>query len=348
MNTVYCIHPSIHDLDSLIDYIGASKDTILKKFIWDSANPSYLFVSEHIYLNIKCYKEFEKYIYREDTIKIFLAGECIEPDLNLFDYAIVFDRELRDLDRVHRFPPSVLHKRSIIKSSNDILIEEAKEMLTGRSKFCCFIYSNRNAHPMRDKLFYEISKYKKVDSLGKHLHNTTIPVSRTDTNWRELSIEMKSHYKFSIASENASYEGYISEKLLSSFQAHTVPIYWGNPYVGKEFNQEAFIDCSLYENMDDILRRIKEIDEDDDLWSYMISQPWQTGEQTIKSEEEIQSYCEFIEHIFSQDINNAHRLPTGTYPSRYREFFAESRILLRLKYSRAGRILDKAMITWRK
>lgn len=341
MSSVYCLHPNIRDMDSLISYLGVSNKSILNTFLWDPINPSYIFVSEHIYLSIKYFNEFKRFSERNDIIKIYLAGECIAPDLNLFDYAIVFDRELSDMDRIYRFPPSVLHKRSIIKPVNEITLNQAKKLINSKLKFCCFIYSNGNAHPMRDYLFYEISKYKQIDSLGKHLHNTPIPPSRGHKNWRELSIEMKSKYKFSIAVENASYEGYTSEKLLSSFQAHTVPIYWGNPNIGKEYNQEAFIDCSQYENIEKIIRRIREIDENDDLWSYMISQSWQTEEQMKRTEREVNGYFEFIEHIFTQDINNAHRIPAGTFPNRYKEFFFESKLKLYLKYSKIGRAVTE-------
>lgn len=341
MSSVYCLHPNIQDLASLINYLGISEDSILNTFSWDAVNPSYIFVSEHIYLSNKYFNEFKRFSEREDIVKIYLAGECISPDLNLFDYAIVFDQELRDMDRVHRFPPSVLHKRSIVKSVNEITLDKAKNLINSKMKFCCFIYSNRNAHPMRDYLFYEISKYKQIDSLGKHLHNTEIPPTRGHKNWRELSIEMKSKYKFSIAVENASYEGYTSEKILSSFQAHTVPIYWGNPHIGKEYNQEAFIDCSQYESIEEIIQRIREIDENDELWSYMISQPWQTEEQMKETEREVNGYYAFIEHIFSQDICDAHRVPSGTFPSRYREFFFKSKFNLYLKYSKIGMAIEK-------
>lgn len=41
---------------------------------------------------------------KQDCIFIFYAGECISPDLNIFDYAIVFDRHLKCDDRIIRRP----------------------------------------------------------------------------------------------------------------------------------------------------------------------------------------------------------------------------------------------------
>lgn len=341
MKSVYCIHPDINDVISLIDYLGLP-ESYAKILTWEPHEPSFLFVSEHVYLNPKFFKEFCKYSACSKTIYIFMAGECISPDMNLFDYAITFDRKLKDEDRICRFPPSVLHRSSILSSKNDLNEDTARKILSDKKGFCCFLYSNPNAHPMRDALFHEISKYKKVDSLGRHLHNTPLPSSRNASNWRELSIELKSAYKFSIASENAAYEGYTSEKLYSSFQAHTVPIYWGNPYVREEFNKDAFIDCSEFDNIKDLIDRIKMIDDNDDLWIQMILQPWQTEEQQRETEKEIERYYKFIEHIFEQDFREARRIPEGTYPSRYREFFRRSPSLkTTIKYSKVITIVDK-------
>ena len=59
---------------------------------------------------------------------------------------------------------------------------------------------------------------------------------RAQQNWMESSVEQKSYYKFTIAAENAAFPGYTSEKLMTSFQAHSIPIYWGNRDVVDEFN----------------------------------------------------------------------------------------------------------------
>jgi hypothetical protein len=48
-------------------------------------------------------------------------------------------------------------------------------------------------------------------------------------------------YMFSIAHENASYPGYFTEKILDCFATGTVPIYWGDPDIGKVFNIEGII-----------------------------------------------------------------------------------------------------------
>lgn len=48
-------------------------------------------------------------------------------------------------------------------------------------------------------------------------------------------------YMFSFAHENASYPGYFTEKILDCFATGTIPIYWGDPEIGKKFNTDGII-----------------------------------------------------------------------------------------------------------
>lgn len=48
-------------------------------------------------------------------------------------------------------------------------------------------------------------------------------------------------YMFSIAHENASYDGYFTEKVLDCFATGTIPIYWGDPTISETFNPDGII-----------------------------------------------------------------------------------------------------------
>lgn len=48
-------------------------------------------------------------------------------------------------------------------------------------------------------------------------------------------------YMFSIAHENAYYPGYFTEKILDCFATGTIPIFWGDPEIGKVFNTDGII-----------------------------------------------------------------------------------------------------------
>lgn len=319
---MYFLHKTIVTLDETIKYLNL--DTERYSYVWDEKEPDYLFVSEHIYLKKNIYKRFLSLL-RPGMITIYCAGECIEPDLNLFDYAIVFDRNLRSGDRIIRMPAMYFHKASVLQSVNDIKsVDEAKKLLVQKKEFCNFLYSNSKAHPIRDQLFFAISEYKHVDSLGGHLRNVSDNAGRLGGyDWAAGGIGIKKHYRFSIASENASYEGYVTEKLLTSLQAHTVPIYWGDPGVKREFNERAFVyvnDCTA---LDDVVERVRQIEEDKELWCRMIAEPWQTEEQIERQEKEMNEYKEFISNIFNQNLNAATRKAQGTYPEEYRKWYRQ-------------------------
>ena len=54
-------------------------------------------------------------------------------------------------------------------------------------------------------------------------------------------LEFIKDYKFVLAFENVSYPGYTTEKLLEPLIVNSIPVYWGNPLVGNDFNKECFI-----------------------------------------------------------------------------------------------------------
>ena len=153
--------------------------------------------------------------------------------------------------------------------------------------------------------------------MGGHLNNTQIKSTRSNSNWAELSIEMKSSYKFTIACENEMFNGYTTEKLLTSFQAHSIPIYWGNPLVGKEFNSEAFINCHDYDE-DSLLQRIIEIDNDDELFAKIVSAPWTTKVQEDEYQRNVKDYYDFINMVF---CNQSLMRPIGTFADMYCGWF---------------------------
>jgi len=74
-----------------------------------------------------------------------------------------------------------------------------------------------------------------------------------------------------MATENSIAEGYVTEKIYDSFMSRTIPIYLGTNDVINDFNNDAFINVNDYKTFDDLIARIKEIDENDDLYMQMIN-----------------------------------------------------------------------------
>lgn len=326
MIRVTYIGDGVNDIDSMarrMDFIDASfKDNM----VWDEEDPQYVVVNEQMYVDSRYFNRFCSYYksHGEKRVFIYIGGEAISPDMNLFDYAIVYNRKMIYEDRISRIPTNYLHSTGD-KFRNEISTREmARRELSCKKKFCNFIYSNSHANEMRDQLFFEISKYKFVESLGEHLNNMGNVPTRGAVDWKKQSIELKKDYKFTIASENAFFEGYTSEKLTTTFEAHSVPIYWGNPDIAEEYNEKAFINVHSFKNMHELIAKVKQIDENDELWLDMICQPWQTEEQFEIMNRDMNTYREFLEHVFQDNVLKSQRRSMGTASDNYFKFFLVS------------------------
>ena len=54
-------------------------------------------------------------------------------------------------------------------------------------------------------------------------------------------------HRFTIAFENESHSGYTTEKVVEPMLVNSIPIYWGDPLIGRDFDTRSFLsahDCS--------------------------------------------------------------------------------------------------------
>lgn len=211
-----------------------------------SDNPDFLFYS--------CYgREYLKY----NCIRIFYASENVRPDFLKCDYAIGFDYINRK--EYFRFPLYNIYidghhyYNSLVEK---ITTGEAKKIWEKKTKFCCMLVSNPNSTQRID--FYKaLSKVQRVDSGGRYLNNIGYNVKD--------KIEFIKDYKFVFAFENSSYPGYTTEKILEPLVAKCIPIYWGNPLIEQDFDSGCFINANHYDDYDDLIKKITELNENDEL-----------------------------------------------------------------------------------
>lgn len=237
------------------------------------------------------YSVFGKNHLMYDCIRIFFTGECMTPDFNECDYAIGFDH-LQFGDRYARVP---LYSTLRYKSSYDSLASRkimTKEDISGRG-FCSFVVSNGNAPAKRDEFFNQLSQYKHVASGGRHLNNVGGPVADKNA--------FVSQFKFNIAFENSSHDGYVTEKIVDAFVAGVVPIYYGDPRVVEDFNPKAFINVLDYPSFEAAIERVKEIDADDDQYLQMLNEP------CVQPNADVTSLDDFLLPIFQRPLSEAKR-----------------------------------------
>lgn len=250
-------------------YIRALQRNFDVKF---SENPDFVFYSAFG-------TEFTRY---PKAVKIFLADEPVIPNFNDCDYAIG-PMDIRLGNRYFRHPPFVgygekrceekLQKRECIPDS---MFER---------KFCNFIYSNAvhgSGAALRMEFCKKLSAYRKVDCPGRVLNNmpdaltarylkgTVARVQYRQQHWDQEKLRFLSGYKFTIAFENTAMPGWITEKLLHPFLAHSVPIYWGAPDAVEMFNPKAFVNCRDYSDFDEVVRKVRELDNDREQYMRML------------------------------------------------------------------------------
>ena len=217
-----------------------------------SENPDYVFYSCHG-------KEFLKY---SDAVRVFYVSEALMPDFNLCDYALSYDNICVG-DRFHRW-----NSMAILESDE---VEEyferpvyTKEDLDNKEYCFTYVVSNGEGDKIRDEAYDVFDHYKKVFSGGAHRNNIGRRVESKD--------DFIARGKFNIAFENADYDYYSTEKILDAYRNRTIPIYWGNKYIHKDYNRKAFINCHEYKTLEDVLSDVKKIDQDDTLYLNMVNE----------------------------------------------------------------------------
>lgn len=138
---------------------------------------------------------------------------------------------------------------------------------TNKNKFCLFVVSNGNVGQthVRNAFFDRLNEYKKVDSAGLYLNNIGYQAPYEEKKY----IDFISQYKFMIAFENSEHDGYTSEKIIRCYQSKTLPIYWGNPKIGLDYNPDSLILVNK-NKFETAIQEIIALDQDDDRYQSVI------------------------------------------------------------------------------
>jgi len=203
---------------------------------------------------------------RHDCVRIFYTGENVPPDWSLCDWAFTFEQTSHP--RHFRLPhwPFYVDPTALVKRSD----HDPEAILARKSRFCAFIVSNPLCRTRND-FFRRLSRYRPVDSGGKVLNTLGHRVGN--------KLEFLRDYKFTIAFENESHPGYTTEKIAEPMLAGSLPIYWGDPYVGRDFDTRSFLSAHDSPSLEDLVERVVAVDRDPDLHRSLLARPWYHGNQ---------------------------------------------------------------------
>jgi alpha(1,3/1,4) fucosyltransferase len=76
------------------------------------------------------------------------------------------------------------------------------------------------------------------------------------------------------AFENCEHPGYTTEKLVHPMLAYSLPIYWGNPLVDRDFNTQSFLNFYDFKSEKELIEKIIELDQNDELYLEYLRQPY--------------------------------------------------------------------------
>ena len=223
-------------------------------------------------------------------IKIFYASEHVKPKMEECDWAFGshFEEEINH-PRYIRLPIYIvtdynLKNLGIPPIKKKINFEKIKREKT---KFCNFIYSQDIA--FRNDFFKKLSKYKEIDAPGRCMNNmpsiggySSPKKSRSSDGWVIEKLKFLKPYKFTIAFENASSPGWVTEKLTNPMLVNSIPIFFGDKSVYRDFNTKSFINYHDFENMEEFIKHIIKVDKDNELYKKYLEQPFYNGNKIPK------------------------------------------------------------------
>ena len=192
--------------------------------------------------------------------RLCYAGENRRINFDECDFAFGYDY-LADNPNYQRLPLWVLYGDPKVHTAPR---PPAEQTLADKTGFCSVVVSNGDCQE-RNEFFAALSHYKQVASGGGYLNNVGGRVPDKH--------DFVRRYKFSMVFENGSYPGYTTEKLLDGLVANTVPIYWGNPRAGEDFNPKAFLNYHDFASPKRLIERVIELDGDDDAYRAMLREP---------------------------------------------------------------------------
>jgi len=237
--------------------------TILKKRYVvqiDKYNPQFVFYYQYNY----------DYLNYSNAIKIYYTQEAISPNFNECDYAIGYEN-INFGERYFRYP---------YRNRNRVRTNTVREYIDDESalqrRFCNFVYHNDFAGEgslLRKNFCKMLMDYKQVDCPGRVLNNCflgkEIP-SRYAENFVSGKLEFIKKYKFTIAFENYAKDGYNSEKIFHPLQVCSIPIYYGDPSIGKDYNTNAFINVNDFSSLKEVVDYVKYLDTNDEEYLKML------------------------------------------------------------------------------
>ena len=290
-----------------------------------SNNPDYVFCSRIV--NVFDYAKY-------DCIRILYNGENTQPDFHNFDYVISFDYDLHYKDRFLYFYHCVNFLESL--QFHQYSLSEAKELLDNKKYFCALSNSHDRLDGARKHYLDLLDSYKKVSVIGNLFYRGDAPLI---TDWND-KMDFYKKTKFTLIIEASVFSGgLITEKIFHAIQGGTIPIYLGEKDIKNVVNPKRILNINDFKNDDELLQKIIEIDNNDELYIQMLSEkPLFNPNLLVEMKENL---VNFLGNIFSQEYEDAKRRPAIEYPRNI--VMAKAPLVAKSYFDNQKNIINRAL-----
>ena len=296
---------------AIVDFFGGEADKWFAQLMIDALAPlgKAELSDDPDFVLCSC---FGKDVLKYDCTRIQFLGENIRPDFNLYDYAMGGDW-MEYEDRFLHLPWYCFPGQERVREEALKKHTHPDEYYKAKQGFCNYVVSNYGANPIREQMFEELSKYQWVASGGRS-HNNLPDGKPVDD-----KLEFQKGYRFSLAFENARTSGYCTEKILDAFASGGVPVYWGDPSVARTYNPEAFIDCSSCKTVQEMVEKVRAVEEDPDRWWYMVHQPAFVDNDLVRRQIDSDLMWSFIREIVARGPEGSRRRSPDFWNAKYEQ-----------------------------
>jgi hypothetical protein len=220
--------------------------------------------------------------------RVYFTGENSPPDKSAF-LNIGFRYEL-DANYI-RLPLWILEVNwwgadvNKIVNPRPVAVKDALRVdpavLDSKQKFCAFVATNPS-NGNRNLAFHILNAWSQqsgrggVDSGGRlfcNLPEGPLPAGLGGAGGELIKVDFYKKYKFALTFENSSSPGYTTEKMFHAKVAGAVPIYWGDPFVDRDFDSEGFINANKISKPEDLINMVQKVADDPVAWRKMAAVP---------------------------------------------------------------------------
>lgn len=275
-----------------------NREFAIYRFVRDDANPHILIFGDRNFGDANMQRKYAP----DKCIRIFYTGENVRPDDYIAHYYLSFDHIFDD--QHFRLPLWVLNMHYMAERFGHSPTQHSYRMMAPANPFdrdfCGYVQSNPNCEK-RNSFFRSLSDdYRQISSAGPHMNNAGFVLPRGETGVIE-KINWLSRFKFTLAFENGAYPGYATEKLLEAYLAGTVPIYWGSPTIGLDFNESAFLNWYDFNNDKEFIDYIRFVDTHKDVYEKIFSENLFKSSSLSEYRKHIVTLCDWFERML-EDI----------------------------------------------